>query len=198
MRSPSIINILYYRCSKSKGKCSQGGIRKEDIDSTIEAELKKISITNEFYSWAIKNLKEKITLQKGKNDKAVTILMKKKAELENRVTGLVNIRADGEISSDQFNLSIAKNKKELSSIETEIEEAKRLYVEMFDDRKKDLDFALEALNKFKNGDNSIKTEVVKDLSLNLILLNKKLEITTRKPHSLVKMLGLEYKSKNEA
>ncbi len=198
MRSPSIINILYYRCSKSKGKCSQGGIRKEDIDSTIEAELKKISITNEFYSWAIKNLKEKITLQKGKNDKAVTVLMKKKAELENRVTGLVNIRADGEISSDQFNLSIAKNKKELSSIETEIEEAKRLYVEMFDDRKKDLDFALEALNKFKNGDNSIKTEVVKDLSLNLILLNKKLEITTRKPHSLVKMLGLEYKSKNEA
>jgi site-specific DNA recombinase len=179
MENPSIVDILYYHCSKSKGSCSQKSITKAKIDVSIEEKLKEVSITKEFHSWAMEALKQgNEDTEEEKN--IIKGLKKKKTELEYRISGLVNLRADGELSSEQFNLSISKNQKELLSTEYEIERTKNQNIEWCDNKKKDLDFALEVLQKFKKDDDSKKNEIAKEFASNLTLLDKKLDITTKK------------------
>ncbi len=184
MEHPSIIDILYYHCTKSKGKCFQGSITRDKIEASIESELEKISITKDFYSWGINTLKQG-NEEKEEGEKIIKGLKKRKSGLEIRISNLVNLRADGEIDSMQFNLSISKAQKEITTIEFEIEETKRQNIDWYDEKEKDYNFALEALEKFKNGDDSLRTEMVKEFVSNLTLLDKKLDISTKK--SLLEM-----------
>jgi len=197
MNSPTVIDILYYHCSKSKGACSQGSITKEIIDESIKDELRKISITKEFHSWAMESLKLRNEDIEGEKN-IIRGLKKRKTELEDRISELVNLRADGEINSEQLNLSMSKNRKELSSIENEIIKTEKQKIEWYDNKKSGLDFALEALEKFKNNQDSVKTEIANELASNLILFDKKLVITTNETLLEVKMWNAEYSSKNDA
>ncbi len=189
MDNPTIIDILYYHCSKSKGKCSQRSITKDQIDEFIKEELKKVSITEDFYSWASHELNSRNENKKTEYDKLIQGMKRRKTELEDRIIGLIELRASGEINSDQFNLSRLKSQKELLSIEHEIEQFKKQNIECNDELTKSLDFALSAPKTFNQVDDSLKTEMVKNLASNLILLNKKLEITIRKPFLKIKELN---------
>ncbi len=180
MDNPSIIDVLYYHCTKSKGKCSQGSITRKEIDIAITENLKKISINEKIHSWAIKALKNTNGDSEKEELKAIEKLKSKKAKLEERMSGLVELRADREISSEQFNLSRLKIQNEISSVDFEIIQTKRQNIEWFSQKKKDLNFALEALTKFKNGDDYNKNKITRELASNLTLLNKSLDITIRK------------------
>jgi len=197
MQNPSVIDILYYHCTKSKGKCSQGSITRDIIDASIERELRKISITPDSYSWAMDTLKQG-NESKEDDEKIIKGLKKRKTELEDRASGLINLRADSELNSDQFNLSMSKTQKEISLIEFEIEETKRQNIEWYDEKQKDYKFALNALERFKNGDDSIKTEILKEISSNLTLFDKKLCITTKKSLLEIKKSDSIYCLKNDA
>ena len=179
MKKPSIIDILYYHCTKSKGNCSQGSITKKQIEIAVVDELKKISINIDLYKEAMSVLKN-TSLDKEEEKRIVMGLKRRKTELEERLSNLVDLRADGEISSGQFNLSRTKTQKELSSIEFEIEDTLNKKINWVKDLEKDYNFALEALKKFKNANDSSKTDMVKDFASNLTLRDKKLVITTKK------------------
>lgn len=179
MQNPSMVDILYYHCTKSRGKCFQGYVTKEIIEASLESKLKEISISKELYLWALSALKQN-NGEKEEKEKIIKGLMKRKTELGNRISQLIDLRADREINADQFNLSITKTQKEVSSIEFEIEEMTRQNIEWYDEKRKDYSFALEALEKFQNGDDSLKTEIARELTSNLTLVDKRLEITTKK------------------
>ena len=197
MKNPSIIDTLYYHCSKSKGKCSQGSITKEIIETSIEEKLKEISITKGFYSWAMDGLKNGAE-NKEEAENIIRGLKKKKTELENRISNLVNLRADREIDSEQFSSSISKAEKEITSLEFEIGETKQQNIEWYENRIKDLNFALEAFYKFKNGDDSLKMNILKDLASNLTLKDKKLYITMKEPLLEIEKCYSVYSLKNDA
>jgi len=196
MHKPTIVDILYYHCSKSKGKCSQGSITRNKIEVSIEDELKKISINKDFYSWSMDALIQG-NIDKGAEEKIIKGLKKRKTELEDRLSGLINLRADGEINSEQFNSTMSKIQKEISSIEFEIEETKKQNIEWHDEKQKDYKFAFEALKKFKNGDDSLRTVIARELSSNLTLLDKKLDITTKNSLLDMKRQSSVYESKND-
>ncbi|HAQ02355.1 TPA: hypothetical protein DEP30_00350 [Candidatus Nomurabacteria bacterium] len=181
MKNPSIIDILYYHCSKSKGKCSQGSITRDEIDSVIEKSIGEISISKDYYQWSMNRLKDgnnKVDIQE--DEKIIKGLLKKKTELGNRLFELVNLLADCKINSEQFNLSTSKTQKEIFSIEYEIEEISNRNIRWFEETKKDYNLMLNVLEKFKNGGDLVKTEIARELSSNLILMDKKLYFTMKK------------------
>lgn len=179
MLNPSVIDILYYHCGKAKGKCSQGAITRDIIETSIERELEKISINRNEYCFAINTLKQGKG-DKNMREKTIKGLKKRKTELETRISGLINLRADGEINTEQFNSSMVSTQKELSDIESEIEKFKRQNIEWYEEKEWGYKFALEVLGRFKEGDDSEKTEILRELSSNLTLKDKKLCITTKK------------------
>ena len=182
---------------KSRGKCTQGSITKNQIETLLEEELKKISISKDFYAWSLNSLKQD-EKDKEENENVIRNLKKRKSELDNRVSGLINLRADGEINSEKFNASVRNTEKEIASIEFEIEKTQRDNFEWFEQRDKDYNFALEALEKFKNGDDSVKTTIARKLSSNLTLLDKKLDITTKSSLLDVKKDYSVYRLKDDA
>jgi len=180
MKNPSMVDVLYYHCTKSKGKCSQGSITRQELEKTLETELKRISIGKGLFHSAMEAIKNY-----DKNQEEYEAMMKRlenrKSDTESKISRLIDLRADGELNSEQFSQSVSKKQKELSEIECQIDEMERQVVEWFDEKKKDLNFALEVLKKFKNGDDSLKTEIAREFASNLTLLGKKLYITIRKP-----------------
>jgi hypothetical protein len=195
MTNPSFIDILYYHCNKAKGRCSQGSITKTQIDEKIEGKLKEISISKKLYDWALVALdyKEK---DKERDDRVIRDLRKRKTDLENRVEGLINLRADNEINSEQFNQSVSKVNDEIFLIEAEIENTEIQKLEFYNIKKQNYDFALNVQERFKNGDNSQKTALVKELVSNLTLFEKKLDITIKKSLLDSKNQLATYGSKN--
>jgi len=194
MKNPSIIDIVYYHCSKSKGKCSQGSVTRLQIESAIEKSLKEISITKNCFKWIMNNFKGN-SIDISEDEKAIMRLGKKKTEFEDRLSELVNLLADRKINSEQFNLSNLKTQKEISSIELEIDDIKNRNIKWHEETEKDFNFALHALKEFKNGDNSVKTGILKELSSNLTLINKKLDITTKKSLLEIKKCYSSHKPK---
>lgn len=176
--NPTIIDILYYHCSKSKGKCSQGSITKEMLEFTIEEKIRKISISEDIFALGLEALKSGET-EEEIPENIIRELNKTKSELENRIEGLIEVRADKEITADQFNSSISKVQLELSQVEMELEKVKNYYLEMHNDKRRSLDFSLNLLERFKTGDNSIKTEILREMSSNLILKDKNLYIAMK-------------------
>jgi len=179
MNNPSIIDILYFHCNKSRGNCTQGSVDKNQIEISIEKELEKISISKDLYSWALNSLKQN-EKDKEENENTIKRLKSTIKELNARIIGLVDLRADGEINSEKFNLAIGKTEKEIMAIEFEIEKIKKENFEWIEDRDRDYNFALEVLERFKNGNDLVKTCIAKELSSNLTLMDKKLYITTKK------------------
>lgn len=193
MVNPSIIDILYYHCNKSRGKCSQGSITKGQIENQLEGELSKISIPQDFYQWA-KNSLVQDEKEKHENKDEIRKFKKRKTELEIRLSHLVNLRADGEINKDQFNLSFGNTNNEISSIELRIDKIKKENFEWIEEKERNYSFALNVFDRFRNGTNLAKTEITKELSSNLVLINKKLDIETKKSLLEVKNDFIKYSS----
>lgn len=179
MKNPNIIDILYYHCGKGRGKCSQGSVTKEMILIAIKKSLKEISITHKEYLWGMnKSIGNERDIAEA--EKIVSRLKKKASDLKTRLIELVTLLADRKINTDQFNLTTLQTQKEISEIEFQISEIIDRKIDWCAKKEKDFDFTLNALKRFQKGNDSVKTEILKELSSNLTLIDKKLEITTKK------------------
>lgn len=176
MSNPSIIDILYYHCNKYKGKCSQGSITIDQMESSIKEQLSKISITQDEYIWATNSLA--IENKNYKLDEGIIKnLSRRENTLKHRLLELVNLRADGEIGAEQYALSMKSTQKELASIELEIDQNNDNKQQITAKKEKDLNFLLNVVDRFESGDQTVKTDILKETVSNLTLLGKKLCFT---------------------
>ncbi len=179
MKNPSILDKLYYYCTKSKGTCSQTSIKIEDIENTIKEALKEISISKEAYRLALNKLKEQ-TKDLEKDKILLKTLNRKKTEFENRLSELVNLLADRKINVKQYNQSYSTTQQEILQIESQIDEITNGHLNYINQAKHNIQFSLDILKRFENGNYSIKTEILQEISSNLILKDKKLYISMKK------------------
>lgn len=59
MKNPTKLHYVYYHCSKKRGACSQRGIRVEVLEDQVRAEIKKITIDQDYLELAIEYLHDK-------------------------------------------------------------------------------------------------------------------------------------------
>ncbi len=176
MENPSVIDILYYHCSRSKGKCSQKYITIEDIEKTIFRELQKISISKEQYNWAISQL-AKVNDLKSDNSLIIADLSRKKNILGKRLERLIDMRADGEISKDQFNNSVKNIHQEIARLDYEIENLNNQDNIIWEQKSRGYEFMKDVATRFQNGTSEVKMEITKELQANLTLRDKKLYLS---------------------
>jgi len=175
MTTPSIIDKKYYHCTKKKHKdCSQGSITQEEIDKFVLRHLSNINIHRDFFDFAIKALKKLNTVDADKDDKIIVQLKKRKTELSNRVEQLIRMRADNEITSEQFQDMKKANLEAIEELELKILSLDYKRTSWFKLANEQLDFALNCLEQFKKDDDFIKKQVASKLGSNLTLMNKSL------------------------
>lgn len=184
MNNPTITDTTYYRCTKRKGRCSQKFLRKEDLEYQIFEVLKNIALPKDFYSLLVYELKE-FNNTDSEQTQRISFLKKQITELNNRISKLTLMRADNEISSEEFQR--IKNDSVLKIKEFEKEVGSILYLsEQWITIANDyLSLTQNVIKIFKNGDNFVKKSILQKIGSNLTILDRKLYFSTLKPMQLI-------------
>ena len=178
-----ILHYVYYGCTKKKTPgCSQGHVRLEEIEQTIDQELAKFEIRPEFRDWAIKYLNEVSKNETDTHKVALTNLHKQYSEMDTKINSLVNlyiapINADKSVMSDEEfkakKTELVTEKASLMDRLNKADEEKNRWIELTE---KTFDFACYARYWFAKGDAKAKTEILHTLGENLTLKDGKLWI----------------------
>ena len=93
-----------------------------------------------------------------------------------KIDNLIDMRADKEITSDEFKNRKAKLVLEQEKMKSLIDSTNERVTEWFNHTEKYLTFSEDAFNKFKNGSLRVRKEMLFMLGSNLRLIDKKLFI----------------------
>ncbi len=92
----------YYRCTKKKGKCSQGYLREEALAEQIKEQLQTISLCDKYTSWMLKRVDEMSENEKYLSQSDAQNLANKIKESEARLEKLVEAYLDGDIPKEIY------------------------------------------------------------------------------------------------
>jgi len=196
MKSPTIIDIVYYRCTKWKTKCSQKCITETDLEEQYQAALKKIEIPEDFYFFAVDLLKE-ISDQENIDELNLTQRFKKRqTELENRLQGLAIIRADGDIDREQYQETREKTLDEIKTIQKEISQLELSISKWTVIAQDYLKLALNAAEILKERDVFTKRSLLLQIASNQTLIDQKLHFIRVKPLLAISNLQKAHSAQN--
>ncbi len=180
-KNGNVHTYIYYHCTKKKKEnCTEGSLEVEELKKQIAEKIDSIEIPPEFHTFAMKwfqkeNEKESITQKSiiGMQQKAYNATIEK-------LSNLVDMRAGGEISPDDFakkqNEYITEKKKlkaVLEGVDNHIDKWNQTSDEM-------LTFIEKAQVKFKTGTIQTKKEILSTLGSNLIIKDKIISIDMEK------------------
>lgn len=187
MKNPSLIDKTYYHCTKRKGFCSQTSVSLEFIQEEIAKHFKRLAIEKDFYDWAIRALKRMSDSEAINSKEEITLLKKQKSDLDNRLTGLRRMCADGIISKLEYEQDISLVRNEMAQLSKQINQLQSLETDWEALYLHHLKFLSEAFHSFTNGDNSKKHQLLSELGSNLVLWNKSLYFSSDLLYQSIKM-----------
>ncbi|MFA5086007.1 MAG: zinc ribbon domain-containing protein [Candidatus Paceibacterota bacterium] len=197
-KNGNVHNYTYYHCTKKKNpNCTQKNIKKECLEKQIIDILESIEIPSEFKEWALDVLKEENAKEFVNKEIILSSQQKNYNSCIRRINNLIDMRANEEITEEEF----SKKRKEL----TQEKEKIKIILENSDEQVNDwaekatqlFSFAELAKTKFENGSLEDKKTILSCLGSNLSLKDDKLSIELQKPLRLIEKASLEVKTINE-
>lgn len=181
MNKPSILDITYYYCTKNKKKnCTQKYINETEIDNTILAKLHELQIDKEFYMYAKSRVS--VVSDQGIDQASILLSLKKKEEkMKAKNLTLIDMRSNGELSSEDFLNAKKNNESDLKIIALEISKREQLQNTWRKEAHAYLDIMLNAVQMFKTGDYFTKRIIIETFALNPTIMDKTLCFSTKKP-----------------
>jgi site-specific DNA recombinase len=197
MENPTVIDIIYYRCSKRKQKCSQKFITQIALEQQFLTVLKGIEVPQDFYDLMTKEL-ESLNLDSDNKERQVIVVHKKRiSELNNRLKSLTLMRADAEIDRNDFNEMKKETNETIKTLEKEIENSNYREIYWLEIAKDYLNVALNASKIIKNKDTFIKKGLLSKLGSNQLLLDQKVHFIRVKPLLAIKKCFDYYTAEKE-
>lgn len=92
----------YYRCTKKKGKCSQGCLQESQLAAQLKLQLQKVAIPND---WTDKMLEQVLIWEKEENNSAQKYVQEQKdalADIQDKLNRLVGAYIDQEIPKETY------------------------------------------------------------------------------------------------
>lgn len=178
-------SYTYYRCTRRKEPCDEPAVTEEEMEEMIYKNISRVSIDREVWELGIK-------LLKAKNEKELEESIGTKGRLELELTRietalskLLTMRLNEEITSEEY----AEQKKVL--IDRKIKAKEKL-----EDRELSANTWLELAEKFfetafharevmESKDIEAKRDLVRTVGWNLLLHDKKLQFSFRKPYDVL-------------
>ena len=170
-------NYIYYHCTKRKDpNCSQKAIEEKKLEEHIATTISKVDIPEEFFNWAMSRLKEDNDREVRSRKKIILNQQIQYQDVLAKIDNLIDMRADKEITADEFKNRKAKLVDEQEKAKSLIDDTDERATEWFNHTEKYLAFSEDAYNKFKDGSLRTRKEMLFMLGSNLKLIDKKLFI----------------------
>ena len=182
---------IYYRCTLSKndkGKeiCNQRSYaREEDIEARLLEHLEQINLPDHLIDGLKLELEQKCKQEIKCHQLIVNRLGKQKTEIEEKISGLVDMRTGKEIQEDDFRKFNDKYKQELQELEARIDEHNQHNGKYYKKVINQLDMVKNPVETWHKLDLEEKRKLLFRLFKKMTLLNKKLYVFWNKPFDLL-------------
>ena len=177
-KNGNVHHYYFAHCTRRKPgyKCTQPSIRVEELERQISEILRSIELPPEFHSFAMKWIKKRNAKESESVQRILESRQKAYNALERKKSGLIDMRAFGEITSEEFRKRRSSMEQEMSGLEFELSIAKQKnqsWVQLAEDM---FLFLEKAVEKFDNGTLDEKRAILTALGSNFMLKDKKLFI----------------------
>lgn len=178
----------YYHCTKKKGDCKQPSIRGKDLKQQIDQILQSIEIDADFEKWSIKWLKflneEKFCEKKKEN----TMFQRNYNQAEEKLKRLIEMRAEGEITKEQFFKMKEETQLECNQWKQRFQKAEVDRDEWLKEAEREIDFVLGISNRFDEGTIKEKRYIFSKVGSNFTLEDGVLALDIGKEYLAFKKL----------
>ena len=176
--SGEIRRHYYLRCIKRKPArdCTQPNMSLAELESQIKEILQTITISSDFYQWFIKWLKQDHQQNANQNEQLLKSVDTKIEAERNRINNLLELRIDGDVSSQEYKAKKKEIESGIKQLEKERENINLQSEDWTARAERRLNFAHDAVEKFENGTFEEKSRILKNLGTNFLLTNKKLTV----------------------
>ncbi len=115
----------YYRCTKKKGKCSQGYIREEVLASQLKEQLQTISLSDVYTDYLLAKVNEWEQEENGTSQSEVQCLADNLKENETRMDKLVSTYLDSDIEKVAYIKQKDKIMRDSLTLKSKLKDTKR-------------------------------------------------------------------------
>ena len=186
MDNPKYLYYKYYHCTKKKGTNCKGNITEKDIDDYVAGYFQEnLKISPELSRWCIDNLIHLDHNDKKNEYERKEAWVREKEQKEKQLKNLVMMRANEQLTDDEYNLQRGLLKTEIDRIEVILGDTGEDSRKSLEDAKKLFDLAVGIVETFRSGTFEDKQEVLSTLGSNLKLKEKKVNITNKKLVSII-------------
>ena len=179
-KNGNIHRYIYYHCTKRVDpNCHQKVIEENKLEEEILKLLQEIKINPTFLTWAIRKLRQENKEEIKEKEQRLKKKKKKYKTFDNKLDRLLDMRLNGELSEDEFTTKKGKLSQEKMHLRADLNACKKdstSWIDELEKTKETLNFAQDALEKFRQGDESERKKIFRALGSNLSLLDKKLNI----------------------
>ena len=190
MIAPTVIEHIYYGCSnRYRKQCSQKFVNEKVIEKAITDALRETEITKKIYDWC------KTKLENTERDdetkfKLIESMKEKKRSLQRKVTKLIEMRINEEISEQESKEVRENYNQSIKQLEIDIVDQESALETFIEETNTYLDFSFNCVKRFENASVLDKKIFIRLFCENLRILDKSLYFSTKKP--LVAAFGNEY------
>jgi DNA invertase Pin-like site-specific DNA recombinase len=193
MDKKKVLHYVYYHCTKKRNsRCSQKGVRVEDLETQIDDALKYINIGEKYMMWAIETLKDKtkeeVHTQKSIDSNIHKERYKIKGELAELNRFIIKQENAGWSLLTKEDALAEKDRleRELTGVEKNQNASNEQSINWFESCVQTFDYACHARFWFKEGAKEQKRAIFAALGSNLTLMGKKLNISFTYPLEEIK------------
>jgi DNA invertase Pin-like site-specific DNA recombinase len=184
-RTDRTVKYSYAHCTHRRGGCTQTPISIKEFERMVLEAVSKITIDKEAWTLGIELLKEK-----HKHETNTNLNQLKNYEVEyhtyqEKLNKLVDMRADGELTKEEFMDQKNAVIKEISGVESRINDTKlsaRSWLELTEEY---LNNSFNAKDVMQEGTAEEKRKLILSVGENLILKDKKLQFSFKKPYDVL-------------
>lgn len=182
----------YYHCTKRiNPNCKQKSIEVAKLEEQIADRIKRITISQDFYEWAMAQLKERNAQESELHADVINNHQRAYKACVAKLDNLIDMRAGGEITKDDFSSRkeiLLQEKKRIQGLLDDIDHSVNSWMK---NAETVFDFAATAKKRFETGSLKEKGKLLMMLGSNLTLTNKELHISLEKPLEIIQEASLE-------
>lgn len=173
------VYVHYYCIRKSDVRpCNQVKYtRLEDLEAEVDAELAKYTILPEFRDKALEILQRSHKIEVSERSKLYKMQQQKRQQVQSKIDGLTDMRLGGLIDDTEYLEQKKRLKNELFRIDDGIRNTEQRADDWLELTEQAFDFATYARVRFREGDTTVKRDILRTLGANFQLKDHRLTLT---------------------
>jgi len=186
MVNPQCLHYIFYHCTRSRFKeCTQKSVTHEYLEETLANALEKIRLPPELDEIFRQELKVGLKEEQNLRDVSLQNLNKQLGIVREKHDRLLELYITRDLNKDLFDKQNEKYELEKRDLEIQIEKYKQLDKKWFNTAVLYLELSSRAKELFQKANNERKNELLSFVFQNLVLKEKKVDITYKKPFDIM-------------